>query len=195
MGEYIGNVKRMVHQTIQGSLSNMQGSTIQSGPGLWSCVCLGYSRRRSVSRHLRRTSLLSRCVQLCASVLPAWLQWMPWIKSVKVQEHDPRLSRWTLSTNQVGVSTSGMPHRFLPVIELHLSWPQSQSLDTLVQARGYATDEHIISNIFQRTAGLSEPLWDAGVYGPFRSLSAARKGCAIFLSANSMTSVCLQCDM
>jgi hypothetical protein len=56
-------------------------------------------------------------------------------------------------------------------------------------------DYHIISNIFQRTAGLSEPLWDAGVYGPFRNLSAGRKGCAIFLSANSMTSVCLQCDM
>ena len=29
-------------------------------------------------------------------------QWMPWIKSVKVLEDDPRLSRWTLSTHQFG---------------------------------------------------------------------------------------------
>jgi hypothetical protein len=29
-------------------------------------------------------------------------QWMPWIKSVKVLEEDPRLSRWTLSTHQFG---------------------------------------------------------------------------------------------
>lgn len=27
---------------------------------------------------------------------------MPWIKSVKVLEKDPRLSKWTLSTNQFG---------------------------------------------------------------------------------------------
>lgn len=29
-------------------------------------------------------------------------QWMPWIKSVKVLPDNPRLSRWTLSTNQFG---------------------------------------------------------------------------------------------
>jgi uncharacterized membrane protein len=29
-------------------------------------------------------------------------QWMPWIKSVKVLQEDPRLSRWTLSTQQFG---------------------------------------------------------------------------------------------
>ena len=29
-------------------------------------------------------------------------QWMPWIKSVKVEEEDPALSRWTLSTHQFG---------------------------------------------------------------------------------------------
>ncbi|KAI7844181.1 hypothetical protein COHA_002316 [Chlorella ohadii] len=29
-------------------------------------------------------------------------QWMPWITSVVVQEEDPRLSRWTLSTFQFG---------------------------------------------------------------------------------------------
>ncbi|KAG1668475.1 hypothetical protein FOA52_005248 [Chlamydomonas sp. UWO 241] len=29
-------------------------------------------------------------------------RWMPWIKTVKVLESDPRLSRWTLSTNQFG---------------------------------------------------------------------------------------------
>lgn len=27
---------------------------------------------------------------------------MPWIKTVKVQEDDPQLSKWTLSTNQFG---------------------------------------------------------------------------------------------
>jgi len=29
-------------------------------------------------------------------------RWMPWIKTVKVQDTDPSLSRWTLSTNQFG---------------------------------------------------------------------------------------------
>lgn len=29
-------------------------------------------------------------------------QWMPWIKSVTVQQEDPKLSRWLLSTHQFG---------------------------------------------------------------------------------------------
>jgi uncharacterized membrane protein len=28
--------------------------------------------------------------------------WMPWIKSVTVQQDNPALSRWTLATNQFG---------------------------------------------------------------------------------------------
>lgn len=34
-------------------------------------------------------------------------QWMPWIKSVKVEEADTRLSRWTLATHQFGRCARG----------------------------------------------------------------------------------------
>lgn len=51
-------------------------------------------------------------------------QWMPWIKSVKVQESDPRLSRWTLSTHQFGRDWefSWLARNLAPVKNVKIHW-------------------------------------------------------------------------
>lgn len=59
--------------------------------------------------------------------------WMPWIKSVKVQESDTRLSRWTLATTQFGRDWefSWLARNLAPVKYQKIHWvsePGSSSL-------------------------------------------------------------------
>lgn len=63
-------------------------------------------------------------------------QWMPWIKSVKVLQEDPRLSRWTLSTQQFGRDWefSWLARNLAPVRNQKIHWasePGSASLPGL----------------------------------------------------------------
>lgn len=50
--------------------------------------------------------------------------WMPWIKSVTVLADDPRLSRWTLSTNQFGRewTFSWLARNLTPVKNQKIHW-------------------------------------------------------------------------
>ncbi|KAK9814228.1 hypothetical protein WJX72_002582 [[Myrmecia] bisecta] len=51
-------------------------------------------------------------------------QWMPWITSVKVQPDDPRLSKWTLSTEQFGRSWefSWLARNLTPIKDQKIHW-------------------------------------------------------------------------
>eukprot|EP00877_Chromochloris_zofingiensis_P005433 jgi/Chrzof1/14891/Cz09g19220.t1 len=67
--------------------------------------------------------------------------WMPWIKSVAVEQSDPRLSRWTLSTNQFGRDWefSWLSRNLAPVKNQKIHWvsePGSASLGLNVNNRG-----------------------------------------------------------
>lgn len=60
-------------------------------------------------------------------------KWMPWIKSVKVQENDPRFSKWTLSTRQFDrdLEFSWLARNLAPIRNQKLHWvsePGSTSL-------------------------------------------------------------------
>lgn len=68
-------------------------------------------------------------------------QWMPWIKSVKVVETDPRLSRWTLSTHQFGRDWefSWLARNLAPIRYQKIHWrsePGSASYGLEVDNRG-----------------------------------------------------------
>eukprot|EP00195_Chlamydomonas_chlamydogama_P011211 CAMPEP_0202894280 /NCGR_PEP_ID=MMETSP1392-20130828/3715_1 /ASSEMBLY_ACC=CAM_ASM_000868 /TAXON_ID=225041 /ORGANISM="Chlamydomonas chlamydogama, Strain SAG 11-48b" /LENGTH=181 /DNA_ID=CAMNT_0049578927 /DNA_START=292 /DNA_END=837 /DNA_ORIENTATION=- len=60
-------------------------------------------------------------------------QWMPWIKSVKVQPNDTRMSKWTLSTTQFGRDWefSWLARNLQPIKNQKIHWvsePGSTSL-------------------------------------------------------------------
>ncbi|KAG2447589.1 hypothetical protein HYH02_007512 [Chlamydomonas schloesseri] len=68
-------------------------------------------------------------------------EWMPWIKSVKVQDNDPRLSRWTLATHQFGRDWefSWVARNLPPVKNSKIHWVSergSASLGLEIQNRG-----------------------------------------------------------
>ncbi|KAG2422351.1 hypothetical protein HXX76_016111 [Chlamydomonas incerta] len=68
-------------------------------------------------------------------------EWMPWIKSVKVLDTDPRLSRWTLATNQFGRDWefSWLARNLPPVKNSKIHWVSergSASLGLEIQNRG-----------------------------------------------------------
>ncbi|GIL45246.1 hypothetical protein Vafri_2539 [Volvox africanus] len=67
--------------------------------------------------------------------------WMPWIKSVKVVESDPRMSRWTLATHQFGRDWefSWLARNLPPVKNNKIHWVSergSASLGIEIQNRG-----------------------------------------------------------
>ncbi|EFJ53042.1 hypothetical protein VOLCADRAFT_47345, partial [Volvox carteri f. nagariensis] len=53
--------------------------------------------------------------------------WMPWIKSVKVLDKDPRMSRWTLATHQFGRDWefSWLARNLPPVKNNKIHWPHA----------------------------------------------------------------------
>lgn len=68
-------------------------------------------------------------------------QWMPWIKSVKIQESDPRMSRWTLSTNQFGRDWefSWIARNLAPIRNQKIHWvsePGSASYGISINNKG-----------------------------------------------------------
>lgn len=68
-------------------------------------------------------------------------QWMPWIKSVKVLDNDPRLSRWTLATHQFGRDWefSWLARNLAPIKNSKIHWVSergSASLGIEIANRG-----------------------------------------------------------
>ncbi|PNW73034.1 hypothetical protein CHLRE_14g616250v5 [Chlamydomonas reinhardtii] len=121
------------------------GKTSFTGQGLGRLPDNG-SMRWSMSQWLENKA----SVEVAAPLETCWAlwddreripEWMPWIKSVKVLDNDPRLSRWTLATHQFGRDWefSWLARNLPPVKNSKIHWVSergSASLGLEIQNRG-----------------------------------------------------------
>ncbi|KAG2490658.1 hypothetical protein HYH03_011046 [Edaphochlamys debaryana] len=127
-------------------LAGTSGKTSFSGRTLANAPDNGSMRWRTMATWLENKASIDVDVPL----EPCWAlwedrekipTWMPWIKSVKVLDNDPRLSRWTLSTHQFGRDWefSWLARNLPPVKGNKIHWVSergSASLGIEVQNRG-----------------------------------------------------------
>jgi len=95
-------------------------------------------------------------------------RWMPWITSVTVQQSDPRLSRWALSTEAFGqkLSFSWLARDLTPILNQKIHWVAAEGLanrgSVLFFPRGTAGESCALQlSISYELPEVLQPLGDA----------------------------------
>ncbi|GFR42467.1 hypothetical protein Agub_g3375, partial [Astrephomene gubernaculifera] len=160
-------------------LPGAHGKTTFTGRGLGHLASNG-SMHRSMAQWLENKA----SVEVQAPLETCWSlwedreripQWMPWIKSVKVLDSDPRLSRWTLATHQFGRDWefSWLARNLPPVKNTKIHWVSergSASLGLEIQNRGQIKFRRTSPGSCHITLIISYEVPD--VLAPFANLTA-----------------------